>query len=269
MATVPRTAGEIDALWDYDDPPGSERRFRELLQRLKTDRAEAESSVGAEMSTQIARALGLQERYAEANRTLDAVEPLLPPGVSRLRARYLLERGRVLNSSGQPDRARPLFLDALRIAQQAGEDYYAVDAAHMLAIVSSGEEQLDWNRRGLAMAAGSDDPRARGWRGSLYNNLGWTHHERGELAEALHCFEEALRARLEQGDAKRIPVARWCVARGLRSLGRVEEALRMQQDLRAELERIGEHDPQVTEEIAACLTALGRAGGAPAGEAGS
>ena len=58
MATVPRTADEIDALWDYDDPPGSERRFRELL------------------------------------------------------------------------------------------PYYAVDAAHMLAIVSSGEEQLDWNRRG-------------------------------------------------------------------------------------------------------------------------
>ncbi|HET6948552.1 MAG TPA: hypothetical protein VFJ45_12140, partial [bacterium] len=89
MAPVPRTAGEIDALWDYDDPPGSERRFRGLLQRLKAERAEAESSVGAEMSTQIARALGLQERYAEANRTLDAVAPLLPPGVSRAR----LEQG--------------------------------------------------------------------------------------------------------------------------------------------------------------------------------
>jgi tetratricopeptide (TPR) repeat protein len=260
MATLPRTAEEIDALWDFDDPPGSERRFRELLERVTAERAEADFPVGAEISTQLARALGLQQRYAEANQTLNPVEPLLPPGASRLRARYLLERGRVLNSSAQPDRARPLFLDALRIAQQAGEDYYAVDAAHMLAIVSSGEEQLDWNRRGLAMAAGSDDPRARGWTGSLYNNLGWAHHERGELAEALHCFEEALRARLEVGDARRIRIARWCVARGLRSLGRVEEALRMQQDLRAALERIGEHDPHVTEEIAACLTALGRAG---------
>ena len=45
MATVPRTADEIDALWDYDDPPGSERRFRELLERLKAERAEADPPI--------------------------------------------------------------------------------------------------------------------------------------------------------------------------------------------------------------------------------
>jgi len=63
MATIPRTAEEIDALWDFDDPPGSERRFRELAERVKVD-----SPLGAEIATQIARALGLQEKHAEADR---------------------------------------------------------------------------------------------------------------------------------------------------------------------------------------------------------
>ena len=53
-------------------------------------------------------------------------------------------------------------------------------------------------------------------------------------------------------------IARWCVARCLRSLDRTEEALAEQQALAAELEAIGETDAYVAEEIAECLSALGR-----------
>ena len=96
------------------------------------------------------------------------------------------------------------------------------------------------------------------WRGSLSNNLGWTHHERGEYEEARRYFDEALRAREEQGDATPIRIARWCVARGLRSLGRLEEALAIQRSLLAEHERLGTEDREVYEELIACLMALGR-----------
>jgi len=247
------SGAEIDARWDYARPEESERRFLALL----ADVGPATES-GAEVLTQIARSQGLQGKFEEAHRTLDRVEPLLGPHASRARARYLLERGRVLNSSGQAAAALPLFAHALGVALAAGEEFYAVDAAHMIAIASTGDGPLTWNRRGLAMVEGSRDPRVGRWRGSLYNNLGWAHHDRGEFDAALQCFQDALRARAAQGDEALVRIARWCVGRGLRSLGRVEEALAIQQDLLAEHRRLGTDAAETYEEIIACLEALGR-----------
>lgn len=252
MPAVP-SAAEIDALWDYDRPQESEERFRALL-----DQTGGSAAIRAEILTQVARALGLQQRFEDAHRTLDDIEPLLGDHASRLRARYLLERGRVLNSSGDERAALPLFTHALGVALAAGEAFYAVDAVHMLAIVCAGEESLKWNRQGLAMVDASSDARVDSWRGSLCNNMGWVHHDRGEYGDALRCFEQALQAREIQGDERLIRIARWCVARGLRSVGRAEEALAIQQALLAEHRRHGTDAGEVSEEIAACLEALGR-----------
>lgn len=252
MPAVP-SAEEIDALWDYDRPQESEQRFRVLL-----DQAAGNAGIRAEITTQIARAMGLQQRFEDAHRTLDDIEPLPGDHASRLRARYLLERGRVLNSSGDQAAALPLFIHALGVALAAGEAFYAVDAVHMIAIVRAGEESLGWNRRGLAMVDAGADTRLRRWRGSLYNNMGWVHHDRGEYDDALRCFEQALQARETQGDEGLIRIARWCVARGLRSVGRVGEALAIQQALLAEHRRRGTDAGEVYEEIVACLEALGR-----------
>jgi tetratricopeptide (TPR) repeat protein len=249
---APPSGAEIDARWDYARPDASEQRFTALL-----DDVGAGTESGGEVLTQIARCQGLQGRFEEAHRTLDRVEPLLGPHASRARARYLLERGRVLNSSGRPSEALPLFAHALGVALAAEEDFYAIDAAHMLAIASTGDDQLAWNRRGLAMVDRSRDPRVRRWRGSLCNNLGWAYHERQEYDAALQCFQDALRARESQGDEEPIRIARWCVARGLRSVGRVEDALAIQRALLDEQRSLGLDAGETYEEIVACLEALG------------
>jgi tetratricopeptide (TPR) repeat protein len=168
----------------------------------------------------------------------------------------LLERGRVINSSGDPVRARPLFQSALDAASAAGFEHLAVDALHMLAIVAPAPEQDALNRRALEIAAAADDPRARQWRASLLNNMGWSAFERGEPEVALRLFEEALSAREEQGKLPEILIARWCVARALREIGRVEEALGMQLELADAHRAAGTSDRYVDEEIAACRAAL-------------
>jgi len=56
-----------------------------------------------------------------------------------------------------------------------------------------------------------------------------------------------------------IRVAKWCVARCFRSLGKVEEALREQRDLLEEHQSIGSKAGFVNEEIGECLTILGKA----------
>jgi hypothetical protein len=55
-----------------------------------------------------------------------------------------------------------------------------------------------------------------------------------------------------------VRIARWCVARVKRSLGRTAESLAAQEELLRELEAAGGRDGYVLEEIAECLLALGR-----------
>jgi hypothetical protein len=124
---------DFDALWNYDDPAATERRFRELLPRAEqgTDR-----SWHAQLLTQIARAQGLQRNFADTHATLDWAQALFTPKLSTARIRYLLERGRVFNSSGQAEHTGPLFHEAADLAQSEQQDFYAADPLHMLAIVA-------------------------------------------------------------------------------------------------------------------------------------
>ncbi|MGQ0614316.1 MAG: tetratricopeptide repeat protein [Planctomycetaceae bacterium] len=243
---------DFDKLWNYAKPQESEARFREALESLTGPRR-------LELLTQIARAQGLQRRFEEAHATLDRVERDLPGAGAAARIRCLLERGRVFNSSQEIERARPLFLKAYEQAVAAGEEFHAVDAAHMVAIVERGAGALEWNLKALAAAEAATDERARGWRGSLYNNIGWTWHDAKDYGKALEMFEKALAWRRTKGPPREVRTARWCVARVHRSLGRLEEALRTQLELRDEIEAAGEPaDGFVLEEIAECLLALGR-----------
>jgi tetratricopeptide (TPR) repeat protein len=245
----------IDGLWEYGDPAGSEARFRSVLAQMAPG-----SEAQVEAMTQIARAQGLQRQFAAAHQTLDRAEALLRPDMRRARVRCLLERGRVFNSARERARAAPLFLAAWEAAVAAEEDFYAIDAAHMLGICEPPERQVEWDLKALDLAERSGQPRARGWLGALCNNLGWTFHDRGDYARALDLFEKGLRWREEQGQAEETRIARWSVARALRSLGRIDEALEQQRALLAEHERAGSQDGYVHEELAECLLLLDRMG---------
>ena len=129
----------------------------------------------------------------------------------------------------------------------------------MLGIVEPANDGWAWNERAMELARTSSDPAARRWVASIANNMAWARHGAGAYQEALELFRLALVERERQDDPARTRIARWSVARCLRSLGRTEEALAEQQSLAAELEALGETDEYVTEEIAECLRELGRA----------
>lgn len=247
---------DFDALWNYEDPAGTEQKFRDLLPEAQ---ASSDKAYHLQLLTQIARTLGLQRKFEDAHHLLDQVEAHLVDAASIVQIRYLLERGRVMNSSGVKEQALPLFIKAWETARAAGEDSYAVDAAHMIAIAEPDtEQQLLWNQKALALAVQTEDARAKKWPGSLYNNIGWTYHDAGDYAQALEYFEQALAWRRKQGDIGTIRIAQWCVARALRSQGRLDEALAKQQDLLRQHEQAGTRDGYVYEELAECLYALNR-----------
>jgi tetratricopeptide (TPR) repeat protein len=243
----------FDSAWDYSEPEQTEARFREIL--LNTP--EGHPSF-LELLTQIARAQGLQGKFDKAHQTLDQVENRMGDHPSRTRVRYLLERGRVLNSSGKPEDSRTYFEQALDVATQLAEDSYAIDAIHMLAIVSPAASGLDLNLRAIKLAESSGQEKARDWLGSLYNNTGWSYHDMGDYPSALDMFQKAEAVRRAKGGVDQIRIAVWAVARALRSLKRVEEALSKQMALKAEIEQAGEVDGYVFEEIGECLLMLDR-----------
>jgi tetratricopeptide (TPR) repeat protein len=252
----PASWTEFDRLWDYDDPAATEGKFRALLPEAQ---ASPDTARRIELLTQIARTQGLQLRFEEAHATLDEAAGLLRPPHGRARVRWLLEKGRAFNSSKHPDQARPLFLEAWETARRVGEDRLAVDAAHMMGIIEPADSSLAWNRKAIAHAERSTQEGAKDWLGTLYNNTGWTYHGMGAYENALDMFQRGLAFREERKKDPEIRIAKWCVARCLRSLGRIDEALSQQRALLAELEGIGEQDGYVPEEIGECLLAQGKA----------
>lgn len=245
----------FDGLWDYDNPASTETKFRELLPAAQHSK---NPSYYVQLLTQLARAEGLQRKFEDAHHTLNKAESLLDRADDRARIRYLLERGRVFNSSTHLAKARPLFLQAWELANSVHEDFYAIDAAHMMAIVEPQTNKIEWNLKALELADSSSETRVRRWRGSLYNNIGWDYFESKEYDKALEAFKKALQAREEADQIPEIRVARWCIAKTLRELERVNEAIEIQKALLAEYEISGQKDGYVYEEMAECLTALGR-----------
>ncbi len=243
---------DFDALWDFAKPADVEAKLLDLLPAC-TGHNDLEYRV--ELLTQIARTQGLQRRFDDADRSLDDAALLLGERHTRPRVRLVMERGRVLNSSGRKDEAKPLFVEAWDLARALGEDGLAVDAAHMVAIAEKGVATLRWNLIALDLAERSLQPAARVWRKSLHNNLGWTYHDAKDYDRALEHFEQSRLGAEEIGDAENESIARWCIARTKRSMGRYQESLEIQLELETRRGATGYGE----EEIGECLLALGRA----------
>lgn len=263
-APVQQPAGtplpEFDKLWDYNKPADTEQKFRELLPAAESS---GDVNYMLELQTQIARTQGLQRRFDDAHKTLDSIEVKLRdrPDRENMRAmiRYELERGRVFNSSNEKDKAIPHFERALELGQQLKEDVLAVDAAHMLGIATTGDVALEWNERAVKMAEASDNPRAKGWLGALYNNIGWTYHDMGKYEVALDYFERDLKWYEERKLENQSRIARGSIAKMHRLLGDPKRAFEEQQAIQADIEARGiPHDAYVYEELGECSLALGR-----------
>lgn len=241
-------ADRLRPLWDFTDLDASEVRLRAALRDETTDPGRAE------VLTQLARIEGLHRRFDEASTLLAEADALVGPS-EVARARVLLERGRVLRLSGDLATALPLFKEAFETALAAEEEFIAADAAHMAALA---DDMLAWSRRGLELARRS--PAAASWAGTLLNNLGWWHGQRGEHAESLVAYRGSLEAYERDAPYPYLrEAARVGVARALRALGRGNEAVPLLEQAVTWAQGAGHPDRVFHEELAAAYADVGRA----------
>lgn len=245
---------DFDTLWNYNQPEDTAQKFQTLLSK-----AVPGTEYHLELLTQIARTHSLRRNFAKAHEVLDQVELQLTEKTPVAHTRYLLERGRTHNSEGDRETSQTQFLLAWDLATEIQADFYAVDAAHMLAIASpTPQKQHDWNLKAINHAEQSSDTRARGWLGSLLNNTGWTYFDEGHYPAALEMFQKALKFREQQGEPEPIRIAKWCIARVYRATHRIDEAYEIQKSLEAEYDMLKDTEPGYTyEEIGELLLIKG------------
>ena len=161
----------LAVLWDFADPALSGQRFAEFAQRAIDAGLD---ELAALAKTQIARSLGLQQAFEEGFILIETIKSQYPNPKGELAVRLGLEHGRLLNSSGKREESVSILITAWDEARRVELDGLAVDAAHMLGIVLDGLDGMSWNERALELAVASQQPAANKWKGSLFNNMGWS-----------------------------------------------------------------------------------------------
>ncbi len=182
-----------------------------------------------------------------------------------MRVRYLLERGRTFNSAGAPERAVPLFAEALSLAECNDDAFYAVDAAHMLGIAAPPADRLDWNLKALAMAEKAAD-RAR----AALARLALQQHRLDAITSAATTrrrsayFAQGAAARTKRAAIRRdVRIARW-IGRARAALARPARRSRGDPARRSlpSTTKLGTPDGYVYEELAEIALARGDAAAA-------
>jgi hypothetical protein len=253
-------AVDINALWDYTNPDLSEKRFLAALD----DANENEKLL---LQSQIARTFGLRREFAKARAVLSLIESKLSHASPEVQVRYFLELGRTYASATHPESARTSeslevagwhYLRAYDIAANAHLDFLAIDALHMMPFVDvEPDRQLEWNEKALAYMLRSDQADAKGWEGSLRNNIGYAKHLMGEYESALAQFHLSRAAHERTGKVRNVRIADWMIAWTLRAQKQHDQALAIQLELERAWDVDGEPDPYVYEELEHLYRALG------------
>ena len=230
--------------WNFSQPEDTRALFSQILTNQELSESEA-----LQLQTQIARTYSLQAKFKESHVELDQVKPKLGK-YAEVDIRYYLERGRSFNSNNEKAKAIEQFKQALEISRLNKIDGLTIDTLHMLAIAeSNADKSLQLNLQALEIAENSSDSNAIAWRGSIYNNLGWTYHGMKEYQKALDLFNKGVDFRAENKQEKQLFIARWAVARTYRSLDKINEALKIQLELFEESKKSGQNDGYNYEEL--------------------
>ncbi|KAM3583188.1 hypothetical protein VKS41_004938 [Umbelopsis sp. WA50703] len=245
----------FDYVWQVNDETTAvEQEFRKILEQPALT-----SDIRAEALTQLARCQGLQDQFEDAKETLK--EALETSNAPIPHIRYLLEFGRVLRSSGEGKESAPYFAEAYKEAIDI-EDFYAADAAHMLAILDSKSgpnESNTWSQEALDIARKSDNVPTQRWAAIILNNTAWDAFDNGSYQKALDLFIEATALRKRALEAHETSttkqtyrIARWSEAYTLRYMEKYKEAYKIQNELLSE----GETKPN-RQELAILADKLG------------
>ena len=146
-------------------------------------------SVETEALAQVARMNLLLGNKEAGRKILDQASERADDADPQGWSRYLGVKGRFEWKDGELKTARVTFEQMYNYCQTNSLYSRAIDAAHMVAIVSeSHEDQIKWGKLGIEIADKTENEQ---WLGPLWNNLAGTYYDQKDFENALDCYLKA------------------------------------------------------------------------------
>jgi len=146
-------------------------------------------------------------------------------------SRFLGVRGRFESYDKEDVKAKQTFVDMYEYCMMHKLYSRAIDAAHMVALTGTSEEQVVWANKGIKAAEEVGNER---WLGPLWNNLGGTYWNMAAESEseaareynllAVDCYKQARIYHRKSGDEFARTVADWALGSAYRRVGDLDEA---------------------------------------------
>jgi tetratricopeptide (TPR) repeat protein len=235
-----------------------ETALSQYNQALEMSREEFNRPVEVEALSQIARMLLLLNQKEEGKKHLSEAALRADQEDIMGWSRYLGVKGRFEWRSGDFKTARETFEQLYDYCSLNDLWPRAVDAAHMIAIVSdSPQDQIEWGKKGIEIAEARETDN---WLGPLWNNLAGTYFDMKQFEQALDCYLKARNYHWRFYDERAKLIADYHVGMTHRLMRNFDEAGKWLRPVLAWAERLNDHDiiAQTVEDLAEIDIANGK-----------
>lgn len=236
MTDVKTAMATADSLFSVNKYEESKPAYETLLSVAQQAN---DSSAQVEAMSQIARCYLLKNDKEQCATWLDKAKELATPDQPQGWTRYLGVRGRLEWKRDEIPTAIKTFTEMFDYAQARGINDRAIDAVHMVAIIGTPEQQLEWSMKGIKLAEETGTNR---WLGPLWNNLAITYCDQDDWDKAVEAFRKARIYHWQYGSEIHKLYADYHIGYALRMKGDFDAALTWLRPVLAWAERLNNDD---------------------------
>ncbi|MBU1317781.1 MAG: TonB family protein [candidate division Zixibacteria bacterium] len=223
---------EADKLFKSREYDKSREIYMKAMEKATED---GQNSELTESYSQIARCYLITDKKEEGRVWITKAAEIATPDEPLGWSRYLGVRGRFEWQDEELEKATATFKEMYEYCSGQKLHDRAIDAAHMVAITGSPEQQVEWGLKGIKEAEAGN---VTGWLGPLWNNLGATYETLMRYDDALNAYIKAREYHWQYGTETNKMIADWAVGHAYRLAGNYDEAAKWLRPVLAWCERI-------------------------------
>jgi tetratricopeptide (TPR) repeat protein len=207
------------------------------LQAMEKAKSQNDQSALVETYAMIARTYLTTDKKEEGRPWIEKAAAIASADKPLGWSRYLGVKGRFEWKDNNLEQATATFKQMYDYCREHELYERAVDAAHMIALTGTAEQQIEWGLKGIREA---ETGNIIGWLGPLWNNLAATYEDQHRYQDALEAYRKAREYHWRYGNEKNKLIADWAIGHIERLLGNLDTAAQWLRPVLAWCERIDE-----------------------------